>query len=132
MDVQQSSLEALHEGRREDAHESGERDQLRAAGFQLAGERVLERLARGEFPDGDHRGRHAQRRGARQAARAGPVGDHPNYTVAAAGGLPGARDGFHRILRTRRHEPAPRSEQRGDPALVQAQGTDEETIDHDG
>src|SRR5687768_15466444 len=42
-----------------------------------------------------------------------------------------SRHRFHRVLRTRGREAAPWSEQGADPALVRAQATDEEVVDHD-
>ena len=60
-----------------------------------ARQRRFEVGAFGKFLDGNHRGGHAERRGARQAAGAWPIGDHSNYAVTAVGVLGAARDGFH-------------------------------------
>jgi hypothetical protein len=76
VDVQQFSLETLHEFRRQDAHESGQGHERGAAGIELGAQCRLESGAVGKFPDGDDGGRHAERRGARQASGARPIGDH--------------------------------------------------------
>ena len=70
MDVEQAPLEPLHELRRQDAHETGQRHELGAARVEFGAQRRFEVGAVGKGFDRDHRGRYAERGGARQAAGA--------------------------------------------------------------
>src|SRR6188508_950553 len=95
VDVEQPAFEAMHELRRENAHEAGERHQLCAAAFELGREGGVETGAIGKLPDRYDAGRNAECGRARDAARGLPVGDDSNYLVRGAGSERGPRDGFH-------------------------------------
>jgi hypothetical protein len=79
MDVQQATMEAPHESRREDPHESGQRDELRGMTVDRIGEGRFECLARGKLAVRHRaRGDTACPRD-RQSARVGDIADYRRH-----------------------------------------------------
>lgn len=95
MDIEQASCVALHEARRQDAHETRQHHQIRREAVDGRGQGGVEAVAVGEGLVVDHGGGDAVRSRKPEAGGVRAVGDHGGDAPRPALGLACADDGFH-------------------------------------
>jgi hypothetical protein len=95
MDVDQPAVVALHEARREDAHEAGQGDDVGPEGVDRFGQLRIEGLARREAGVVDHRGGDAVRLREAEAGGVGAVADHRRDPRRPRLGGAGPHDRLH-------------------------------------
>ena len=111
MDVHDAPLEAGHEGRREDAHEAGEADEVGARRFDVPGEALLVRGARFSRHDVPRAAaRRPQRAGLLEARGVRAVGEDENDPRGQLAARAGRREGLEVRAATREEDREARRE----------------------
>jgi len=95
VDIEHAPCVMFHEGRREDAHETGQHDQVGGKAVDHGLQRRIELFAAGKILVGNDSGRYPVFRGKNQSLGIGPVTDDGGNTGRPLLGLRRAHDRFH-------------------------------------